>query len=204
MAEDKTQNNQNHVERTEEGHPLQYRYTLWFWRRTVGAGKGTNSAASYDQNLKQIATFDTVEQFWRIYSHIARPGDLQGQFDFHLFKEGIKPMWEDEANVDGGKWIVRLRKGLAPRCWENLILAILGEQFMVGEEICGAVVSVRFQEDIISVWNRTAKDNETTLRIRDTLKRVLNLPPNTIMEYKVHAESLRDHSSFRNTEVYAR
>jgi translation initiation factor 4E len=40
---------------------------------------------------------------------------------------------------------VCLKKGLANRCWENLILAILGEQFMVGEEICGAVISVRFQ-----------------------------------------------------------
>ena len=54
---------------------------------------------------------------------------------------------KDEANRFGGKWIVRLRKGLASRCWENLVLAMLGEQFMVGEEICGAVVSVRFQVD---------------------------------------------------------
>lgn len=53
--------------------------------------------------------------------------------------------FEDEANQKGGKWIVRLRKGLVSRCWENLILAMLGEQFMVGEEICGAVVSIRFQ-----------------------------------------------------------
>jgi hypothetical protein len=29
------------------------------------------------------------------------------------------------------------------RCWENLVLAMLGEQFMVGDEICGAVVSIR-------------------------------------------------------------
>lgn len=54
-------------------------------------------------------------------------------------------LFQDEANQKGGKWIVRLRKGLVSRCWENLILAILGEQFMVGEEICGAVVSIRFQ-----------------------------------------------------------
>lgn len=53
--------------------------------------------------------------------------------------------FQDDANKMGGKWIIRLRKGLASRCWENLILAMLGEQFMVGEEICGAVVSVRFQ-----------------------------------------------------------
>jgi Eukaryotic initiation factor 4E len=53
--------------------------------------------------------------------------------------------WQDEANHAGGKWIIRLKKGLASRCWENLILAMLGEQFMVGEEICGAVISVRYQ-----------------------------------------------------------
>ena len=33
---------------------------------------------------------------------------------------------------------------------------MLGEQFMVGEEVCGAVVSIRFQEDILSIWNRSA------------------------------------------------
>ena len=35
-----------------------------------------------------------MEQFWRFYSHLVRPGDLSGHSDFHLFKEGIKPMWE--------------------------------------------------------------------------------------------------------------
>uniref|UniRef100_A0A3P8U2Y7 Eukaryotic translation initiation factor 4E family member 2 related sequence 1 n=1 Tax=Amphiprion percula TaxID=161767 RepID=A0A3P8U2Y7_AMPPE len=105
------------------------------------------------------------------------------------------------SNRSGGKWIIRLRKGLASRFWENIILAMLGEQFMVGEEICGAVVSIRFQEDILSIWNRTSNDQTTTSRIRDTLRRVLNLPANTIMEYKTHNDSLRDNSSFRNTKI---
>ncbi|KAL6070294.1 hypothetical protein STEG23_008548 [Scotinomys teguina] len=169
-------------------HPLQYNYTFWYSRRTPGR---PTSSQSYEQNIKQIGTFASVEQFWKFYSHMVRPGDLTGHSDFHLFKEGIKPMWEDDANKNGGKWIIRLRKGLASRCWENLILAMLGEQFMVGEEICGAVVSVRFQEDIISIWNKTASDQATTARIRDTLRRVLNLPPNTIMEYKTHTDSIK-------------
>lgn len=38
--------------------------------------------------------FLQVEQFWKFYSHMVRPGDLTGHSDFHLFKEGIKPMWE--------------------------------------------------------------------------------------------------------------
>ena len=30
-------------------------------------------------------------------------------------------MWEDETNVNGGKWIVRLKKGVAARYWEDLV-----------------------------------------------------------------------------------
>ena len=46
------------------------------------------------------------------------------------------------------------------------LLAILGEQFIVGNEICGAVISVRPTEDIIALWNRTASDTAITGRIR--------------------------------------
>uniref|UniRef100_A0A8C0H0U4 Eukaryotic translation initiation factor 4E type 2 n=1 Tax=Chelonoidis abingdonii TaxID=106734 RepID=A0A8C0H0U4_CHEAB len=158
-------------------HPLQYNYTFWYSRRTPGR---PTSSQSYEQNIKQIGTFASVEQFWRFYSHMVRPGDLTGHSDFHLFKEGIKPMWEDDANKNGGKWIIRLRKGLASRCWENLILAMLGEHMCSG-----------WSEDIISIWNKTASDQATTARIRDTLRRVLNLPPNTIMEYKTHTDSIK-------------
>lgn len=35
-------------------------------------------------------------------------------------------------------------------------MAMLGEQFMVGEEITGAEISLRYTEDIISIWNKTA------------------------------------------------
>lgn len=182
-------------------HALQFPYSLWFSRRSPG---NKTSSANYEQNIKIVGSFASVEQFWTLYSHLARPCDLTSSSDYHLFKLGIKPMWEDSANKKGGKWIVRLRKGLASRLWENLILAMLGEQFMVGDEICGAVVSIRFAEDIISIWNRTSSEHFITNRIRDTLRRVLNLPPNTIMEYKTHTDSMKDNSSFRNTDVFMR
>ncbi|XP_076453853.1 eukaryotic translation initiation factor 4E type 2-like isoform X2 [Babylonia areolata] len=178
-------------------HPLQYNYSLWFSRRSP-------KTTTYNQSLQFVFSFASVEQFWTMYAHLVRPSELTGHADYHLFKEGIRPMWEDEANRQGGKWIIRLRKGLASRCWENLILAIMGEQFMVGEEICGAVVSIRFQDDVLALWNRTASDQATTTRIRDTLKRVLNLPANTIMEYKTHNDSLKDNTSFRNTDKFIR
>lgn len=47
------------------------------------------------------------------------------------------------------------------------------------------------QEDILSVWNRSANDYAVTNRIRDTFRRVLNLPPGTVTEYKAHNDSIK-------------
>ena len=46
-------------------------------------------------------------------------------------------------------------------------------------------------EDYICVWNRSGNDQEIKARIRDTLKRVLNLPTNIILEYKLHSDALK-------------
>ena len=62
--------------------------------------------------------------------------------------------------------MVRLKKGIASRYWEDVILAVIGEQFDVGSEVCGAVLSVRNTEDIISIWNKTADNLEAINKIR--------------------------------------
>lgn len=62
--------------------------------------------------------------------------------------------------------MIRLRKGIVQRYWEDILLAIIGEQFDVGSEICGAVVSIRINEDILSVWNKTADNKEAVNKIR--------------------------------------
>ncbi|KAJ3281048.1 Eukaryotic translation initiation factor 4E type 2 [Rhizoclosmatium sp. JEL0117] len=162
------------------------------------AGSGSESKGpSYSDSITKVCTFSTVAEFWMGYSHVKRPSDLAVASDLFLFKDGLRPTWEDQPT--GGKWIVRLKKGLASRYW---VLALIGEQFDVGDEICGAVISMRHQEDILSVWNQTAESGRVNLKIRDTLKRVLNLPSNCIMEYKAHQASITDQSSYRNTALF--
>eukprot|EP01134_Creolimax_fragrantissima_P001379 CFRG1379T1 len=174
-------------------------FVLWYSDKSK---KDQRSQTAYENTLQQVSVIRTLEEFWGTYCFLKRPDDFGFSSDFHLFKEGILPVWEDDNNKLGGKWIVRLRKGLASRYWENLLLAIVGNQFQVGNELCGAVVSVRFGEDIISVWNRSAHDKSATYKIRDTIKKILSLPSNVIMEYKCHDASIRDQSSFRNTDVF--
>ena len=44
--------------------------------------------------------------------------------DYALFKEGIKPIWEDPRNHKGGRWLVTLdmrHKSNLPELWLNLV-----------------------------------------------------------------------------------
>uniref|UniRef100_I1MNU8 mRNA cap-binding protein n=1 Tax=Glycine max TaxID=3847 RepID=I1MNU8_SOYBN len=137
-------------------HPLKHKFVFWYTRRTPGVRNQT----SYEDNIKKIVEFSTVEGFWVCYCHLARPASLPSPTDLHLFKEGIRPLWEDSANCNGGKWIIRFKKVVSGRFWEDLVLALVGDQLDYGDNICGAVLSIRFNEDILSVWNRNASDHQ--------------------------------------------
>ncbi|KAG5403356.1 hypothetical protein IGI04_009475 [Brassica rapa subsp. trilocularis] len=171
-------------------HPLRYKFAIWYTRRTPGV----RSQTSYEDNIKKI-----VEGFWACYCHLARSSLLPSPTDLHFFKDGIRPLWEDSANCNGGKWIIRFSKVVSARFWEDLLLALVGDQLDDADNICGAVLSVRFNEDIISVWNRNASDHQAVMGLRDSIKRHLKLPHAYVMEYKPHDASLRDNSSYRNT-----
>ena len=165
----------------------------------------TTPAHPYETAIKTVATVDTVENFWLVYNWLKRPADLPttATTDYHFFRSGIKPTWEDPSNAQGGKWIVRLPKGLSSRYWEEIVLALIGGQLGLPDgEVCGAVLSVRYSEDILGVWNKTASDREVVERLRDSIRRCLQLPPQANLEYKPHQNSLQDRSSFRNTQVW--
>lgn len=46
------------------------------------------------------------------------------------------------------------------------LLATIGDQFQVGDEICGVVCSIRYGEDILSVWNRNPDNSQANLKIK--------------------------------------
>ncbi|CAK5077383.1 unnamed protein product [Meloidogyne enterolobii] len=183
-------------------HALEHSYIFSYFMRPQGKFDPEDYAmfANFKIIFFHLKNFSLLVLFslWRALVRLNRDSysdfnkgqtlqtDLTEKVDFHLFKEGIKPVWEDPANRNGGKWILRLKKGLSSRIWENLLLAMIGEQFLVGGEVVGAVCSVRNQEDIISLWNRSSDSAPVTNRIRETLRRVLNLPSNAILEYKRH------------------
>ncbi|KAH0541761.1 hypothetical protein FGG08_003783 [Glutinoglossum americanum] len=139
-------------------HPLKHTWVVWY-------RPPTSKYSDYEKSTLSLVSFSSVESFWTVYSHLKRPSSLPSVSDYHIFKKGVRPVWEDKENRKGGKWIVRLKKGVADRYWEDLLMAIVGDQFAeAGEEVCGAVLSVRSGEDVLSVWTRI--DGGRNIKIR--------------------------------------
>ena len=115
--------------------------------------------------------------------------------DFHLFKAGIEPKWEDAKCAKGGKWTYFFPKSKEPGalddCWLSLLLAMIGEQFCEPSEICGAVVSVRQKQHRVALWTKTASDEADQMAIGRHFKTVLGLADNEKIGYMVHDDAIR-------------
>lgn len=172
--------------------PLEKRYTIWY-----SLSDNSKKAADYEDAIKPVGTFGTVEEFWQYYSHLKKPDDVPTHTDYHVFQDGIKPMWEDEANARGARWILRLKKGAGSVFWEELLLAMIGEQFDVTNEICGVAVSVRGNEDIFSIWVRSGQDMSVKHSVRESLKRIWHLHDQVFLEYKEHPTTTRNYPRTR-------
>ena len=161
----------------------------------------TNSISSrqkqttWGQTLRSVYTFNTVEDFWCLYNNILSPSKLIMGTDFHLFKEGIEPKWEDDKCANGGKWTYYFPKTKdtndLDENWLNLLLELIGEQFAEPSEICGAVVSVRQKQHRISLWTKTASSEPEQLAIGRHFKTVLCVPEPEKIGYMVHDDAIR-------------
>ncbi|CAI6345259.1 unnamed protein product [Macrosiphum euphorbiae] len=173
-------------------HPLENKWTLWFFE---------NKSKIWEENIHEVASFDTVEDFWCLFNHIKRPSQLSNQCDYNYFKNGIKPMWEDEKNSAGGRWLLQLPPAKnsqhVDEYWKNIILSIIGEIYDQSSEINGAIVNVRTKGTKIAVWtNNASKDNGSNIMaIGRKIKEVLGAQ-NEKMVYESHADTANKQGSF--------
>ena len=47
------------------------------------------------------------------FNNVAKVNHLGPSSNYHLFKQGIRPEWEDEANAEGGKFGIQFPKNKA-------------------------------------------------------------------------------------------
>lgn len=90
--------------------------------------------------------------------------------DYSMFKQGIRPMWEDEANKQGGRWLMTLEKKQRnsdlDHFWLEILLCMIGEAFNEhSDDVCGAVVNVRPKGDKLGIWTADANRSTSVMEI---------------------------------------
>lgn len=83
-------------------HPLNEQWTMWYLKQ--------DQKKKWEEMLDRVHSFDMVEDFWSIYNHIRAPSELNQGDDYSMFKNNIRPMWEDAANKNGGRWLLNVDK----------------------------------------------------------------------------------------------
>ncbi|CAH2992389.1 unnamed protein product [Chilo suppressalis] len=153
-------------------HPLENTWTVWFY---------TNTSQKWNENLVNITSFDTVEDFWCLFHHMKLPSELQHGQEYSIFKGGVRPMWEDAANKKGGRLLIPVdRKNYEEvnKIWLDTILLMIGENFNdLNRIIRGVVVNIRPKTDRtkVGVWLADKNKKDENIRFGMKLKEFLGI-----------------------------
>ncbi len=142
--------------------------------------------------------------------------------DYHLFKKGIRPEWEDPQNKHGGKWSYHFKdKRAVPidELWLHVMLSAIGETLerdSTDGEVMGVVVNVRKGFYRIGLWTKTVgksvpgggdgdvaggkgrsaeKSRDVLIGLGKKFKEVLRLKDSEPVEFSGHTESAQSGST---------
>lgn len=81
---------------------------------------------------------------------------------------------------------------------------MIGEQFeeIPSGEVLGVVMSLKFNNDTISVWHRNATDPSMAAKIKEAIEKVLPLEEGMKLEHEVFQEVLNAPPKERKQQTY--
>ncbi len=178
-------------------HPLQNSWTLWFFKN--------DRSRSWEDNQRPVLSVQTVEDFWAVVNHIELASKLQTGCDYSFFKDGVKPMWEDDRNRRGGRWLVKLdkkqRSGHLDNFWLEVLLCLIGEAFGGhGWQVNGAVVAVRNKSDRVGVWLADSSSGDAVMHVGRVLKERLGIDGKTQLGFEAHQDNMKKAGSAARTK----
>ena len=88
-----------------------------------------STSANYEGRLTlMMENIITIKPFWEVFNQFPLAA-LKMKDSVHFFKRGVKPVWEDPRNINGGSWTFRVPKDKSDEFWKETLLLAVGEQF---------------------------------------------------------------------------
>lgn len=154
----------------------------------------------FQNHIKKEVLLTSANELLYVLRRIQELENIKPITDICLFKNDIEPMWEDPQNIEGGKWIVKFKRGIGveQRLFEKLLLRMAVAPFET-MEVNGVMVSIRKNHIILSLWTMYCPSKEEEAKQEEEIRSNLDLRNMMKIDFKGNDESMRDNSSFRHT-----
>ena len=101
--------------------------------------------------------------FYKIYNNLPWEA-LKLKDSIHIFRAGVKPLWEDPENLEGGAFTLKVRRdeGRAVKTWEEICLLGCGGELQAAfveagitkDHVLGMSYSPRLYWGLITIWTK--------------------------------------------------
>jgi translation initiation factor 4E len=134
-----------------------------------------------------------------VYQHMRRPTAMPYGSNLHIFVQGIKPVWEDPAMENGARFQLKMPKSHTSKYWEDLLLAMIGEQFPENL-VAGLVMNLKPQFDKIAVWITDSNNEAGIAQLKKDILQITQIDEKEI-EYEVFKDVLaKPKKQFKNSK----
>lgn len=210
---------------TDKPIPLKYTWSLWEQLQqnqpanipAEQAAPAANQSANYGDLTRKVVSISDIQSFWRYFAHLPQPSSILGESmkvirkevgeetghtlaALMLFKEDIRPEWEDDANKNGGhfQFTLQLERSRSTKeggqvsgkdnwlaqtdeYWNNLVLGLIGgtldsDDFVTGIRLVDKVKlpvkpGARPVGHIrVEIWFRNAKDTAKITALEEAVE----------------------------------
>jgi len=166
------------------------------WEQVSQSREAGKAAQYYSDVTHKVGGFETAKGFWRYWNHLPQPSELLDGKKFvrqsseadaspslvdamMIFRESVKPEWEDPANEAGGHFQLQLKPnlggGVIDEYWNNIVLAMVTDSFDVQGKVTGVrlvdkLVSAKTPTIRIEVWFSGIDQTEEVERLQKSLE----------------------------------
>jgi len=172
--------------------PLRFSWSIW-----EQIMQNNEKAAAYSDATHKVAQFATVQEFWKLWNHMPQPSELLEQKrmvreqpdGLHvidaimIFRENIRPEWEDKMNSNGGHFQFQLKPniggGQVDEYWNNLVLGMIGATI----EPANMITGIRLVDKLsgpraanvirLEVWFSNMEDNAAVQTLKKNIEKCM-------------------------------
>lgn len=175
--------------------PLRFTWAIW---EQIMQSPNDGKAAQYSDATHKVAPFSSVQDFWRLWNHMPQPSELLEQKrmvreqddGLHvidaimIFRDDIRPEWEDKMNSNGGHFQFQLKPnvggGQIDEYWNNIVLGMVGAtiepaQMITGVRLVDKLSGPRQANGIrLEIWFTNYDDTAAVNTLRKNIEKCMS------------------------------